>query len=177
MLILGVDPGFTGALCLMDQNGAIRILDTPLMAAETLTSRALSSRSVDVAAIARWLEPHSCAIELVVIEKVNAAPDQGVSSTFRFGESYGQVQGILAGLSINRVIKTPPAVWKAKMAVTHNKQTSLDMARKLAPEYAHLFSRKKDDGRAEAFLLAIFGARSLGWPHTGISGERLNDIL
>ncbi len=103
-------------------------------------------------------------------------PGQGVSSTFRFGEGYGVLQGIMATHSNIRVILPRPSVWKMSMGVTADKGSSLRLARQLFPAFeTKYFSRIKDDGRAEALLLALFGLRSLGFTNTG--GDNINDIL
>lgn len=169
-MILGVDPGFSGALCLWTNTGEANILDMPLGDREMLTARD-KFRAIDPQAITDWLRPHAPDVELAVIERVGAAPGQGVSSTFRFGEGYGMIQGIMAALSIKRIIKPPPAVWKSSMALTSDKKKSLELAANIAPRYAHLFAKRKNDGRAEALLLAVFGAKSLGWPCKYSLGE------
>ncbi len=177
-MILGIDPGFTGAMCLITEQGIHSIIDIPLLAPEILTARH-KFRSLDLPATRAYLDMHAPNIKLAVLERVHAMPKQGVSSTFRFGETTGQLHGLLVGLGINRIVRPSPAVWKSAMAVTHNKKTSLAKAKELAPLHQNLFSLAKHDGRAEAFLLALFGARSLGWakPHTGNATSDLESIL
>lgn len=175
-MVLGIDPGFTGATCLITESGIHSILDIPLLATETLTARH-KFRSVDMAALVGQLKPFAHKIQLAVIERVSAMPQQGVASTFRFGQTTGQIEGIVCALGITRTIRPPPAVWKAAMGVTHNKKTSLELARKLAPLHLSELKLAKHDGRAEAFLLALYGARSLGWSsHTGNQGANTSDI-
>lgn len=132
---------------------------------------------INGAEVSRFLTPYLGGLKLAVIESVGAMPKQGLSSTFRFGEGYGLVQGILAGLGVTRTIKATPQVWKASMGVTANKDTSLTLAKNLFPTNAHLFARKKDHGRAEALLLAVFGARSLGWEINSSGEKKIHDLL
>ena len=95
-----------------------------------------------------------------VIEKVAAGSKQGVSSMFRFGENFGQLQGVCAanGLAIHF---TPPSVWKVQMDLSRDKKLSIKMAKELFPKNKEHFKRVKDDGRAEAALLAKYGVRLL----------------
>ena len=55
------------------------------------------------------------------------------------------------------------AVWKSLMKVSRQKHTSINRAKELFPEQAHLFQSKKDHDRAEALLLATFGTRFYGF--------------
>ena len=84
-------------------------------------------------------------------------PGQGVSSMFSFGRAAGIVEGVLAGLSVSFEL-IPPATWIKSMRTFGGKDGSRQRAQELFPDYAHLFARKKDDGRAEAALLACYAA-------------------
>jgi len=80
-------------------------------------------------------------------------PKQGVSSTFKFGMAYG------AALSVAQRINTnfhtvSPRVWKKALKLDSDKNLSLSMARDLWPTAP--LARKKDNGRAEALLLAEY---------------------
>jgi crossover junction endodeoxyribonuclease RuvC len=97
-----------------------------------------------------------------VIEDVHAMPKQGVSSSFSFGRALGVAEGVLAGngLSLRYV---SPAKWKKALGLSSDKGVSRRRADKgvsrrraieLWPEHAKAFERVKDDGRAEAALLA-----------------------
>lgn len=77
---------------------------------------------------------------------------------FSFGESFGIVKGVMAGRGININLVTP-AKWKKAMELNAGKDGSRAMALQMWPEHAELFKRVKDDGRAEAALLAEFGRR------------------
>ena len=95
-LYLGIDPGKSGAICCTDSNriGDI-ITTTDLNYAEIWRS------------LTEYIQGSSC---VACIEAVNAMPGQGVSSTFKFGESFGALLMLLAaaGVSFTRV---RPASW------------------------------------------------------------------
>jgi crossover junction endodeoxyribonuclease RuvC len=90
------------------------------------------------------------------VERVHSMPRQGVSSSFTFGMGYGLVRGVLAGLGIPTTLVTPNE-WKRAMRVSTDKSEARLIASRLFPLNARDFSRVKDDGRAEATLLALYG--------------------
>ena len=92
----------------------------------------------------------------VFIERVSAMPKQGVASMFSFGESYGAIKGIVAAHFLPMTLVTP-VTWKAKLKVSKNKDDARYRASQLMPRFAHLWSRRKDDGMAEAALIAFYG--------------------
>jgi crossover junction endodeoxyribonuclease RuvC len=91
------------------------------------------------------------------IERVHAMPKQGVTSSFAFGLSYGLARGVLAALGVSVTLVTPQE-WKKSFRLGPDKNEARLVAARLFPENASYFTRAKDDGRAEAALLALFGA-------------------
>ncbi len=163
-LVLGIDPGFTGGLVFYSfhTNHIVQVLDMPLVPPDTLKIGSDHRHALDSASLAGHIAHFTPRLALAVIERVHAAPKQGVSSTFRFGEGFGILQGIMAAYQI-RTIYPHPSVWKIAQGVTSDKKTSLSAALAFAepPSWRTNFSRVKDHGRAEAFLLARFGAAQL----------------
>lgn len=148
-LILGVDPGRKGALALVAPDGAlIDVVDMP-----DATGSALGAHLAD------FLDDHAPhTIGCAWVEKVHAMPGQGVTSMFNFGANYGGICTLLGGLRI-RVEVVSPNRWKKAMGVTADKRSSRDLAAARWPEHAARFARVRDDGRAEAALLAEYGRR------------------
>jgi crossover junction endodeoxyribonuclease RuvC len=97
------------------------------------------------------------------IERVHALPKQGVTSSFSFGLAYGLARGVLAALSIPVTLVTPNE-WKRSFRIGPDKRQARLIASRLFPANAADFTRVKDDGRAEAALLALFGANQGGTP-------------
>ena len=91
-----------------------------------------------------------------IIEQVNAMPGQGVTSMFAFGESFGLAKGVLAGLKIPTSTVTP-GKWKKALQLNAGKDGSRAKAAQIWPEHAGEFKRVKDDGKAEACLIAYWG--------------------
>lgn len=150
---IGIDPGAKGAIAIVDRrSGLVDVIDMPTV--EVKIGNAMKHR-VSPEAIAselRMFAPTS----LAFIERVGAMPGQGVTSMFAFGEAYGLVRGVLAGMSIPCTTVTP-AVWVKAMRVAAGKDGSRQRAMELYPAHAHLFKRVKDDGRADAALVAAWG--------------------
>lgn len=164
-LVLGIDVGFSGAIALYNaKQGQLVVADMPISPISKLSK----TQNLAIPELVKILKKHAAVIDLAVVEKVHAFSGQGVVSTFRFGEQFGIIQGILGALAAeNPKLKTmlvEPAVWKGTLNVTHDKKTSLVLARKVfAP--TELFARMKDHGRAEASLLAWYGAKLLASRH------------
>ena len=94
--------------------------------------------------------------DVALIERVHAMKGQGVSSCFNFGVSYGVVQGVVTAKRIPLHLITPQE-WKKYHRLGPDKGSARGLASRLFPVQADLFSRVRDDGRAEAALLALFG--------------------
>jgi len=82
---------------------------------------------------------------------------EGVSSMFSFGRAAGIVEGVLAGLLVSFEL-IPPATWTKSMRTFGGRYGSRSAGTRVVPDDAHLFARKKDDGRAEAALIACYAA-------------------
>lgn len=151
---LGIDPGQTGAVAVLVDGDFAEFIDMPTL------PRPAGGCHVDAATLAARLREvvinAGGAHVFAVLEEVGAMPKQGVSSTFRFGESYGVVRGVLGALQISfRMVS--PVQWKRSMALTGKEK---DVARTVAiqrhPRAATHLARKKDVGRADALLIATW---------------------
>lgn len=154
-IILGVDPGLHhGALALYNSiaNDLLHLIDVPT------TTSPDCRLEIDLKALSTILEVHLNHVKYAVIEEVSAMPHQGVTSMFRFGHATGLITGIIAAHHIP-IHLVRPAIWKSAMALSSDKNLSRKKAALMFPHHAHLFERKKDDGRAEALLIAVFGKR------------------
>lgn len=164
-LILGIDPGFKGALAIYDpvKKTAVIIRDMPLYMPKGL-------RRIDMSALSAFVGLYASDIDFCVIENVGAMTyvdrhgevrGQGAAASFEFGRATGIVQGVVASYNIKTIL-LHPASWKAGMGLSRDKKESLKKAIQLFPEFRSYFVRIKDDGRAEALLMAVFAARYTG---------------
>ena len=154
MIVAGIDPGKSGALAILHGDNSVEFFDVPRM----------KLRGKDVPAYAEWSTSWSMALALagvdkVVIEDVGSRPGQGVSSMFKFGRTLGFAHAIILGLRPRpAVIFSTPAQWKAKLGLLNSdKGASREKAIGLCPSAESRLARVKDDGRAEALLMAYFG--------------------
>jgi crossover junction endodeoxyribonuclease RuvC len=152
--ILGIDPGNQGALALIrEDRQLVTVEDMPIV---PLEKRRQVSAALAWGLVAR-IAGHALGPIHCVIEKVGAMPKDGAVSAFAFGRGVGVLEGILAAREIP-LERVAPNRWKARMGLTgQNKSASRAKVIERYPQHASLFARKKDDGRAEAVLLALWG--------------------
>ena len=145
-MILGIDPGLNGAIAWVADTGhLIRVADMP-------TIEVHGKKKVSPQMLVSMLEDDAHEIKMAAIEEVGAMPGQGVTSMFNFGYSAGILAGVCAGLLIPMTFYRP-AAWKRAAGVPADKGAARLMAQSFWPG-SRDFVRSKDDGRAEAALLA-----------------------
>lgn len=160
---LGIDPGLTGAIALIDDLRVVALHDIPVMTKPG--GGAKVKNQIDPIALADLLRDlillHQ--IELAVLEQVSTMPKQGVASNASLMHSFGIIEGAL-GWTMVPLIMAKPQKWKkaAGLAMggdltdSQKKSASLALARRLFPGAS--LDRVKDHGRAEALLIARYGA-------------------
>lgn len=148
--ILGVDPGLSGAIAFLFPghlaSDRVTVEDVPVADGE-IDGANLAARLVQ-------MRP-----TMAVIERVGAMPGQGVSSTFKFGQALGTVLGVVAalGIPIERVHSTR---WKRHFRLSADKEEARALALRRFPDACKSLARKKDHGRAEAALIALWAAET-----------------
>lgn len=156
--IIGIDPGASGAIAILEANGKfVQVFDMP---AVEVTVGGKLKRRVSPEMLAAELKLYANQGARACIEQVGAMPGQGVSSMFAFGESFGLAKGVLAGLGIP-VTTVTPGKWKKALQLNSGKDGSRAKAAQLWPLNAGEFKRVKDDGRAEAALIAEWARVSI----------------
>ena len=147
MTYIGIDPGVSGALCAITEEGEI-VFRQPFD--EGLFREVLDWLSVDRS--------------FCVLEKVSAMPGQGVTSMFTFGQNYGYTQGLLRAFQIPFELVTPK-VWKREFGLTSDKASSIETVKRLFPGvnlHRTERSRTDDNNLAEALLMAEYARRKHG---------------
>ena len=147
--ILGIDPGLSGAL------GFYFPAVPDRATAEDLP---VAGNEIDAATLACRIEQMNP--DVAIVERVSARPGQGVSSTFKFGTAYGTVRGVLGALLVPMHLVTP-SPWKRHYRLSADKEQARALALRLFPATAECFQRRRDHGRAEAALIARYGAEAL----------------
>ena len=154
MIVVGIDPGLSGAIARYDSiANTLEVHDMPTF---MLERNGKKKRDVDLSSAARVIDNATKeAGTRICVEQVSSMPGQGVSSVFALGKAYGIVLGICAATFCPLETVTP-AVWKRGLSVPSMKDGARARASALLPMHSHLWTRVKDDGRAEASLLALW---------------------
>ena len=170
MMVIGVDPGITGATAVIGEDFAL-VRDMPTR--QVLVGKKRRTL-VDAEALAKWLDAdvviHGLVRPVAFVEAAQATPQMGVSSAFGYGMGFGIVQGVLAAMGVC-VELVHPLSWKRDMGLLkrgqsledrdRDKGAAMDLARKLYPKLAGELARVRDNGRADALLIAHYGAEQL----------------
>lgn len=158
MRVVGVDPGITGALCLISSGGgrsnfpSIQIVDVPITGEK-------KQRRIDYRAyrdiIREW------APDYVYFENVRGFLGQGLMAASRFSHTIGAMEGI-AACEVDNCVLVLPQIWKKKFNLLHSdKNDSRDMIKSFFPEVKY-FDRVMDHNRADAGLIALYGCDRVG---------------
>jgi crossover junction endodeoxyribonuclease RuvC len=162
--VIGIDPGKTGAVAVIEDNTIVELYDCPIIT----SSKKGVKPQYDERGMARIIQVEiariGCPVDKIVIEKVGAMPGQGVTSMFTFGMGFGLWLGILATLPVPYELVTPQR-WKKEMlmdipggnSLKERKARSVVAAKRLFPGLD--LPRVKDHGKAEAVLIAAWGMR------------------
>lgn len=163
MHILGIDPGQTGALALLDEAGNPQYLwDMPcnekgynlkeLVILFTICHRHDPTTLVVIEE--QWARPGQKAHQGKNGTLIAEQPGQAAPSMGRLMQGFGQLQGIAATLFKEiDYVNIPPITWKSGLKLQGTgKKGSLRMAQRLFPGVGLRFI--KQHGRAEALLLA-----------------------
>lgn len=146
---IGIDPGASGAIVVLDDNQPIAWLNMPLIKIGTSTR-------VNAATIAAFLEPHKGTP--VFLELVHAMPKQGGTSGFTFGHAAGVVQGLVQGAGHPLTMITPQKWKKAAGLIGTEKDAARSTAVLLWPQWRDLDSKGKGGALADAALIARHGS-------------------
>jgi crossover junction endodeoxyribonuclease RuvC len=153
MRVLGGDLGIRGGLTIVetDATGITTIVDS--IDVPTLGSGPKERVAVHV--LQEWLLRHGPL--LAYLERAQAMPKQGASSGFKYGRAVGQIEATVA--LCNAAIEiVEPSKWKQHFRLPgKDKEAARQRAISTWPNAQHFFTRKKDHGRAESALIALYG--------------------
>ena len=153
MRIIGIDPGLSGAIAILENNKVLNIFDIPVMSEGKKNKKQLNS-----ALLVSLLKENINNKEdvAVVVEQVNAMPGQGVTSMFNFGQTFGAIKGICAALDLP-IFFVRPSKWKKYFElINSSKDSSRTKAIEMYPKLSNQLSKKKDVNKSDAILIARF---------------------
>ena len=168
MIVIGIDPGTTGAVCVCSDTFGLEIFDTPVDYVVTKSPKTKTGTKTraefDILAMSKLLDhiinryynTDAKPIMQVVIEQVGCRPTDGVIQAFNFGFGFGVWLALLTAKNFT-VTKVRPQAWKKQLGlIGTDKDESRQLALRLFPLSSELFKRKKDHNRAEAALLTQY---------------------
>ena len=153
MKIIGIDPGLSGGIAVLENNKVLDIFDMPVMSEGKKNKRQLNS-----AQLVKLIKDNISKNEevSVVVEQVNAMPGQGVTSMFNFGQTFGAIKGVCAALGLP-IFFVRPAKWKKHFElINSSKDSSRTKAIEMYPSLSDELARKKDVNKSDAILIARF---------------------
>ena len=148
---IGIDPGKSGALAYIEVNDA------------QITGKVMPFSEAGYRFIIRHLAEEYAGKIVCAVEAVSAMPGQGVTSMFNFGKGFGWILGTLEAYSVPYELIRPQK-WKKEFSVTSDKNTSIEVCKRLFPHVSLLPTercKKDNDGMAEALLLAEYARRKM----------------
>ena len=153
MRIIGIDPGLSGALAILDDIKIFDMFDMPIMPEGKKNKNQLNSAQL-VKIIKSHILPDKDTF--VIVEQVSAMPGQGVTSMFNFGQTFGAIKGICTSLNLP-IFYVRPAKWKKHFdLINSSKDASRTKAIEMYPSISDRLRKKKDVNKADAILIARY---------------------
>jgi crossover junction endodeoxyribonuclease RuvC len=148
MKTIGIDPGCSGAVVLLDDGQLVEWMLMPVL-------KVGKNTRVNGAALAAFLRPYPDAH--AYLEHVGAMPGQGVASMFTFGHAVGVVEGVLSGLGMAYTLVSPPSWKKRAGLIGTDKDAVRSRAIQLWPTWRELDAKARGQAFADAALIAMYG--------------------
>ena len=153
MKIIGIDPGLSGAIAILENNKVLKVFEMPTMAEGKKNKKQLNSAQLVTLLQNNIIKNEEVS---VVVEQVNAMPGQGVTSMFNFGQTFGAIKGICAALQLP-IFFVRPSKWKKHFELINaSKDASRTKVMEMYPSLSGDLSRKKDVNKSDAILIARF---------------------
>ena len=155
MIIVGIDPGIAGAICFFSSGNVIDVIDMPTMAEGKKNKKQVNGRQIynEIMLIKNKFKNEKMS---VIVEQVSAMPGQGVTSMFNFGQSFGVIKGICSAMELP-IFYVRPAKWKKHFnLINSEKDASRTKVIDMFPRISNKLSRKKDNNKADAILIAQY---------------------
>ena len=153
MKIIGIDPGLSGAIAILEDKKVLNIFDMPVMAEGKKNKKQLNSAQLVNIIKENTIKNENIA---VVVEQVNAMPGQGVTSMFNFGQSFGAIKGVCAALNLP-IFFVRPSKWKKHFElINSSKDASRTKVIEMYPSLSNQLAKKKDVNKSDAILIARY---------------------
>ena len=158
MRVLAIDPGLHAVACMYQPQASLRsglrwhFLDIPIIP---------DRKRLDARALRDWIMRHGPA-DRAFVEFVAGMAGDGIRSMNTFMRAAGYIEATVLCCDVPMSLVGPQRWQKFHgMMKSSTKEDSRQLALKLAPELADVLARKMDHNRAEAALIALYGAACL----------------
>jgi hypothetical protein len=152
--VAGIDPGIKGAVAFLDHDDKPKLHRMPVLKVSA------SKQEIDMVGLAAILSSYQPS--LVVLERVHALPKQGTVSMFRFGRTFGRIEGLCV---IYKCLLVAPQEWKRVIlnGTDRSKEAAVAFCSSRWPELSLTPAGCKTPhhGLAEALAMAEYGRRLL----------------
>ena len=153
MKIIGIDPGLSGAIAVLEDIKVLSLFEMPVMAEGKKNKRQLNSAQLVNIIKENTNDEEEIA---VIVEQVNAMPGQGVTSMFNFGQTFGAIKGVCAALGLP-IFFVRPSKWKKHFElINSSKDSSRTKVKEMYPSLSSQLAKKKDVNKSDAILIARF---------------------
>ena len=153
MIIIGIDPGLSGGIAILENNKVKSLFDMPVMPEGKKNKRQLNS--AQLAKLIKDSIKDKSEVS-VIVEQVNAMPGQGVTSMFNFGQTFGAIKGVCAAIGLP-IFFVRPSKWKKHFElINSSKDASRTKAIEMYPLLSNDLAKTKDVNKSDAILIARF---------------------
>jgi crossover junction endodeoxyribonuclease RuvC len=175
MIVIGIDPGMDGAFAFIDSNGTLQdVVDMPTDRIEVSRAKRGARKAgkterrrisvQGVLALLDGLDGNSCVAFMERLVAMPSRPDplsgarrtMGPASMGEFFRGGGIIETALAARGIGLTL-VGARTWKVATNCPTGKDAARTRAAQQFPAFAPRFARVKDDGRAEASIIALYG--------------------
>ena len=159
MRLIAIDPGLYATAVFYSPGSSFQsglrwqFLDVPIVEGN-------GGKRPDVKVLRDWIMRHTP--ERAFVELVGGMPSDGRGSLSIFMRATGHIEATVDCCDVPMTRVTPQR-WKKyhQIPTGSDKEASRKLALELIPEIAGWLTRKMDHGRAEAALIALYGAHCL----------------
>lgn len=158
--VIGIDPGLSGALAVVNMDGApdvLAVFDLPVVARATGKGNQLDAHGL-CRIVLEVIRDHG-RVGHAYVEAQRPMAKQGVTSMFSLGRTIGAIEGVIAACGLPMTLVEPQRWKRAAGLIKVDKDQSRTRALQVFPSQAGNLVRVKDHGRAEAMLIAWYGHR------------------
>ncbi len=172
MIICGIDPGKVGALAFYSpsDNRIVKIIDMPTLNTSKIKGKikTVISWPTLVEELLHQRDYNNFEVTHAYLEFVSSSPQMGVASSFAFGRGFGGLECLVAAFHWPLEYVTP-AKWKRHFGLGPDKEAARVKASQILPADTRLWTPQRGvvnklqaEGRAEAALIAVYGAKQQG---------------